>query len=79
MAFEAGGLPGVATSQRRMVLSNEAEARLRPSGDQATDRTELARPSRRAVSVSLAKSQSRIVLSNEPEARLTSVWRPGDG
>ena len=50
-----------------------------PSGDQATDQTESAWPSRRAVSLALRDVPRRMVLSSEPEARLRAVGRPGDG
>ena len=60
----------LATSHTRMVWSFEPEARLRPSGDQATDQMALVWPSRRAVLCPQTTSQRRMVLSFEPEARL---------
>ena len=57
-----------AASQRRMVLSDEAESSRVPSGEKAQDVTALECPSRLRRQLPEAASQRRIVLSNEAES-----------
>ena len=58
-----------ATSQSLTVRSAPPEASVRPSGENATDRTEPPWPSRLASSFPAATSQSLTCLSYPPDAR----------
>ena len=61
------GVPEAA-SQRRIVLSYEAESSRVPSGEKAQDATALVCPSRLRRQLPEAASQRRIVLSSEAES-----------
>jgi len=64
----SGAGPDHATFHRRMVQSMLPEARVRPSGLNATLFTEAEWPIRVLTSLPLATSHSLIVLSTQPDA-----------